>query len=403
MTSKKLLLSLSLALVLGLILAACAPAAPVVDEGRIDDLEAELADAEAALAAAEEAGQSDVAELEAALESAQADLAAAEAAAAEAEAAAVEEPAEEMAEGAKWCSNTDIVFFPGGSPGGPFATVVYNGALQAAEDLGANVEYVWSDWNPESMITQFAEAMATNPDGIAIMGHPGDEAFAPLVEEAEGQGIIVTSMNTQLPELQAQYGSAGFGYVGAILYDAGYALGQEAVNRFGLVEGDRAMVWGLLAQAGRGERTKGVIDALEDAGLVVDYLEIDDATNADAAAGVPTFVGYASSNPDVKLVVTDHGALTATLETYLTAAGFGPDDVYAAGFDLSPATVEAINGGWTDLVIDQQQWLQGYLAVLQICLTDNYAFTGLHVNTGAGFAHADNVDLLEALVEEQIR
>ncbi|MGD8752752.1 MAG: hypothetical protein PVG14_15075, partial [Anaerolineales bacterium] len=53
-----------------------------------------------------------------------------------------------------WCSNTDIVFFPGGSPGGPFATVVYNGAVQAAADLGANVEYVWSDWNPEKMITQ---------------------------------------------------------------------------------------------------------------------------------------------------------------------------------------------------------------------------------------------------------
>jgi simple sugar transport system substrate-binding protein len=163
------------------------------------------------------------------------------------------------------------------------------------------------------------------------------------------------------------------------------------------------MVWGLLAQAGRGERTRGVVEALEDAGLVVDYLEIDDATNADAAAGVPTFVGYASANPDVKLVVTDHGALTATLETYLTAAGFGPDDVYAAGFDLSPATVEAIKGGWTDLVIDQQQWLQGYMAVLQICLSDNYAFTGLHIDTGAGFAHADNVELLESLVGEQIR
>lgn len=303
----------------------------------------------------------------------------------------------------KWCSGTDIIFFPGGSPGGPFATVVYNGAVAAAADLGANVEYVWSDWNPENMINQFSEAMATNPDGIAVMGHPGDEAFAPLVDEAEAQGIIVTSMNTQLAQLQAKYSSSGFGYVGAILYDAGYALGAESVSRFGLGDGDKAMVWGLLAQAGRGERTRGVIDALEDAGMVVDYLEIDDATNADATAGVSTFVGYASANPDVKLVVTDHGALTATLETYLTSADLGPDDVYAAGFDLSSATVEAIRGGWTDLVIDQQQWLQGYLSVLQICLTHNYAFTGLHIDTGAGFAHKDNVELLADLVEQQIR
>jgi simple sugar transport system substrate-binding protein len=316
----------------------------------------------------------------------------------------VEEVAPETAaqEGA-WCSGTDIVFFPGGSPGGPFATVVFNGAVQAAADLGANVEYVWSDWNPEKMVTQFAEAAATQPDGIAIMGHPGDDAFQSVVEDAREQGIIVTSQNTTLPNLEAKYSASGFGYVGAELYSAGYALGTEAVNRFGLQAGDKAMVWGLLAQAGRGQRTQGVIDALEDAGLVVDYLEIDDAANADASAGTPTFVGYVSANPDVKLVVTDHGALTATLETYLTTAGLGPDDIFAAGFDLSSATVEAIRGGWTDLVIDQQQWLQGYLPILQICLTHNFAFTGLHVDTGAGFAHKDNVDLLADLAEQQIR
>ena len=105
------------------------------------------------------------------------------------------------------------------------------------------------------------------------------------------------------------------------------------------------MVWGLLSQAGRGERTQGVIDALEEAGLTVDYLEIDNATNADASAGIPTFVGYVSANPDVKLVVTDHGNLTGTMQTFLETAGLGPDDVFAAGFDLSPPTVEAIRGG----------------------------------------------------------
>lgn len=339
---------------------------------------------------------------------------------AEEEAAPAEEPAEEPVEEevaeepgetegaapaaqAGWCSDTDIVFFPGGPPGGPFATVVYNGAVAAAADLGANVEYVWSDWNPELMVTQFAEAAATQPDGIAIMGHPGDDAFEAVVDDAVAQGIIVTSQNTTLPRLEGEYASGGFGYVGAELYSAGYALGAEAASRFGLGDGDRAMVWGLLAQAGRGERTRGVIDALEEAGLTVDYLEIDDATNAEAAAGIPTFVAYVSANPDVKLVVTDHGALTATLESYLDTAGLGPDDVFGAGFDLSPATVEAIRGGWTDLVIDQQQWLQGYLPILQICLTHNYLFTGLHIDTGAGFAHADNIDLLADLAEAQIR
>jgi simple sugar transport system substrate-binding protein len=307
------------------------------------------------------------------------------------------------AEGAKWCSGVRIVFFPGGPAGGVFAVNVYNGARQAEMDLGPKVDYVWSDWDPQKMIQQFREAVATKPDGIAIMGHPGDEAFDPLIDDAIAKGIIVTSQNTDLPKAEAKYKGKGFGYVGQELYPTGYALAKEAVKRFGLKAGDRAMVWGLLSQPTRGLRTKGVIDALKEEGLVVDYIEIDAATNKDPAAGTPTFTGYVSAHPDVKLVVTDHGGLTATLETYLKAAGKGPDDIYAAGFDLSPATVTAIRGGWTDLVIDQQPWLQGYLPILQICLTKIYGFSGLHIDTGGGFASKENVDFLAPLAEKNIR
>ena len=315
---------------------------------------------------------------------------------------ATTEGAAPAAEGG-WCSGTNIVFFPGGSPGGGFETVVYNGAVQAAADTGANVEYVWSDWNVAQMPSQLEQAIATKPDGIAIMGHPGDEAYAPLVDAAEAEGIIITTMNTQTAGLQAKYATKGYGYVGAILHDAGYALGKEAVARAGLKAGDKAFLWGLESQAGRGERTKGVHDALDDAGVTVVYQEIDDATNKDASAGVAVFTGIVSANPDIKLVITDHGNLTGTVQTFFEAAGLGPDDVYAAGFDMSGNAVEAIRSGYLDLVIDQQQWLQGYFAVLQICLTHNYAFAGLHIDTGAGFGDKDNVELLAPLVEKQIR
>jgi simple sugar transport system substrate-binding protein len=316
------------------------------------------------------------------------------------EAAGGEAPA---AEAEQLCTGVDIVFFPGGPPGGPFGTVVYNGAVAAASDLDANMEVFWSDWNPEKMVSQFKEAIATNPDGIAIMGHPGDDAFETAVDEARAKGIIVTSQNTTLPRLEDRYKGEGFGYVGQELYESGYMLGKEAVRRFELQEGDQAMVWGLLSQPTRGLRTQGAIDALEEAGLTVDYIEIDSATDADATAGTAVFTGYVTSNPDVKIVVTDHGGLTATLETYLKAAGKGPDDIVGVGFDLSPPTLEAIRGGWTDLVLDQQPWLQGYLPIAQICLAKKYQFSGLHIDTGSGFAHADNVEALAPLVEEQIR
>ena len=317
--------------------------------------------------------------------------------------AGTEQAATGDAAAAKRCADVDIVFFPGGPPGGPFGTVVYNGALAAEADLGPNVEYVWSDWNPEKMVNQFREVMATNPDGIAIMGHPGDDAFEGLVDEAESKGIIVTSQNTTLGRLEERYKGVGFGYVGQELYESGYALGAEAVKRSGVVEGDQAMVWGLVSQPTRGLRTQGALDALEEAGLTVDYIEIDSATNADAPAGTPIFAGYVSSNPDVKLIITDHGGLTATFETYLKSVDKGPDDIFAAGFDLSPATLEAIRNNWTDLVLDQQPFLQGYLPIVQICMTKVYGFAGLHIDTGSGFAHIDNVEQLAPLVEQQIR
>lgn len=296
-----------------------------------------------------------------------------------------------------------VRFFCGGAPGDPFASVVYKGAQFAEEDLGCTVEYVFSGWDPERMVVQFKEAVASDVDGIAIMGHPGDDALEVHIDEAFSKGIIVTSQNTTLPRAEEKYKARGFGYVGQELYESGVTLGKGCVEMFDLKSGDRAMVWGLLSQPTRGLRTKGVIDALEEAGLTVDYIEISPEVNADAPLGVPIFTGYVSSHPDVKLVVTDHGSLTATLQTFCQAAGLGPDDVVGAGFDLSSATLEAIRSGYTDLVLDQQQFLQGYLPVLQLCMTIKYKFSGLHIDTGSGLVHAGNVEEIAPLVEEGIR
>jgi len=307
------------------------------------------------------------------------------------------------AQAGKWCAGQKIVFFPGSSPGGVFGVNVYNGAKQAAKDLGANVQYVWSDWDPAKMVSQFKQAIAAKPAGIAVMGHPGDAALKPWVTQAEKKGIIVTSQNTELPTLMKKYQAKGFGYVGQNLYASGQLLGQSAVAQLKLKKGDRAMVWGLLSQPTRGLRTKGAIDALKKAGLKVDYIEINAQTNADATAGTPVFTAYVTSHPDVKLVVTDHGGLTATAETYLKAAHKGPNDIGIAGFDLSPPTVKAIQGGWTDLVLDQQEWLQGYLPIVQVCMAKVYKFAGLYIDTGSGIVNKSNIGPIIPLVNKLIR
>jgi simple sugar transport system substrate-binding protein len=305
--------------------------------------------------------------------------------------------------GAQFCKGMKIVFFPGGTAGGGFETVVYNGAKAAAAALGPSVTYQWSDWDPNKMVTQFQQAMATKPDGMAVMGHPGDSAFDSLIDQARSQGIYVTVMNTELPKAEAKYAAQGTGYAGATLYDAGAALAKEGISRGKLKAGSRVFVWGLKSQPGRGERTKGILDTLQKAGMKVDYLEINDATNADPAAGVPIFTGYASKHPDVKAIFIDHGNLTSTIPTYMKAANLDPGSVFAAGFDMSPATVQGIQKGYVSLVIDQQEWLQGYFGIEQLCLSKEYGFSGLHIDTGGGFVDKSNISQIAPLVKKQIR
>ncbi len=301
------------------------------------------------------------------------------------------------------CEGKRFVFFPGGPEGGAFASIVYNGAVLAAEHTSCQVEYVWSDWNPAKMVQQFKEAIARRPDGIALMGHPGEAALSNLVDEARANGIIVTTQNVDLPVSEGKYKADGMGYVGATLYEAGRSLGLGTVRECGLRLGDQALVWGLLGQEARGQRTKGVIDALESVGIQVKYLEISDATNKDAATGTPVFTSFAASNPGLKAVITDHGALTATLGTFLRSAGKQPDEVCGAGFDLSAVTAQGIDEGYIDVVLDQQPFLQGYLPIIQLFLTSKFGFAGMNIDTGAALITSKNIGMVAPLAAEGIR
>jgi simple sugar transport system substrate-binding protein len=296
-----------------------------------------------------------------------------------------------------------FIFFPGGPEGGPFGTIVYNGAVAAAEHTGCHVDYYWSQWNSEIMIKQFKEAVALQPDGIAIYGFPGDAAMRPIIEEAMSMGIAITTMNTPLPELEKTYKGDGFGYAGADLYTAGYNLGAKGVEVCGLSAGDKAFVWGLASMPNRGDRTKGALDALKDLGVEIVYQEIPDNVNSDASQGIPMYVATYAANPDIKMVITDHGGLTASLPTYMKAAGHGSVDVCGAGFDLSGPITKGIKEGYIDVVIDQQPFIEGYMPIIQLYLTTKYGMAGLNMDTGAAFVTGANIDAVAPLADLQIR
>ena len=161
----------------------------------------------------------------------------------------------------------------GGNPGDGATLARQTGAKEAAEALGVDLKSQFSAWAPETMINQFKEAMAAKPNCIEIMGHPGSTAFHDLVKQAVDQGIVVTSGNSPMTDLQNEFGPKGFGYAGVDLY-AGGVLTAKAMLAQGLKAGDQAMVYGVFSQAERGQSEKGLADTLEKAGLKVDRLEI---------------------------------------------------------------------------------------------------------------------------------
>ncbi|MEO6729164.1 MAG: substrate-binding domain-containing protein [Candidatus Dojkabacteria bacterium] len=307
----------------------------------------------------------------------------------------------------KMCEGVNITFFPGGNVEDSFASVVYKGAKQAESDLGANVTYAFSGWDPDKMVSQFIDAIGSKPDGIAIMGHPGTDALRPFVDEAERKNIKVTMQNVDLPEIREKYISEGFGYVGQSLYDSGLSVGNAVIRKYQPTADTEAIVFGVdpITNPTRYERTKGAIDALKKGNLMVHELtmstEVQD--NANSPAGEKLFTDALAQFPNVKYIITDHGALTSAAPIFLNKLGKAAGDIIVAGFDMSDATIAGIKNGYIGLVLDQQPYLQGYLPILQLCLTKKYSFAGLYIDTGVGLIDSSNVDLVSELVKQKIR
>jgi simple sugar transport system substrate-binding protein len=290
----------------------------------------------------------------------------------------------------------------GGNAGDGATLARQTGAAQAAAALGVDLKSQFSAWAPETMINQFKEAMAAKPSCIEIMGHPGNTAFHDLVKQATDQGIVVTDGNSPLSDLQAEFGTKGFGYAGVDLY-AGGALTAKAMLAKGLKSGDEAMVYGVFSQAERGQSEKGLADTLEKAGLKVDRLEITQEVNSDTSLGVPILAAYIQAHPNLKAIGTQHGGVTGTMEEVLKKAGKKPGEIIVGGIDLGPATIDGLKSGYVTATLDQLLYLQGFIPVVQCVMTAKYKMPGLSLNTGAGVVTPQTIDALTKLIDDGIR
>lgn len=295
-----------------------------------------------------------------------------------------------------------MYFQMGGTAGGGATLPRTNGAIAAAEAFGVDLREQYSGWQPETMLNQFREAVAANPDCIEIMGHPGADAWADLVADAREQGILITNGNASIPGFAELYQADGYGYVGVELYAGGWLTGKMMVEHGGLAAGDQAVVYGHFA-SGRRQSADGLADALRDSGLDVDELVISAEVDSDSSLAVPILVAYLDSNPEVKAVGTQHGNVTGIFAQALEAAGKAPGEIVTGGIDLAPATIDGLLDGYVTVTLDQQLYLQGFLPVVQCVLSRKYGFTGFDVNTGGGVVTPETIEALIPLIEDGIR
>lgn len=290
-----------------------------------------------------------------------------------------------------------------GDEADPFTIPIAKGAKDAAEHFGCKVDVFFSDgWREEEFLKNLRTAISLHPDGIAICPLGGREMYEAEIEKAYKEGIIVTFQNVDIPEIREKYYECG--YIGQELYTAGCNLAKAALRKFGFKPGDRAAVFsGAWGDPKRAKRAYGVFDTLEAAGMIVDKVEHPPEVYGDPGKGVEYVSGYVSAHPDVKLIVFDGGGTTSAVDTYMKAIGKAPGEIKVAGFDLTPGAIRSIKEGYLQLTIDQQPYLQGYLTVLNICLTKKIGIVGLYIDTGGGIVDETNVDFVAELAEKGYR
>ncbi len=302
--------------------------------------------------------------------------------------------------GDQWCSDVHIRFFVGGAEGDAFASIVLRGAQAAQADLGPTVDYIFSGWDRERMTQQLREAVAAQPDGIAMMGHPGDDAIMAIAEEAYNAGILMMYQNVDVPRVRAAFGG---GYVGADLYPQGRALGDEAIRQFGLQSGETAIIIGPFADPNRGLRERGTADVFEELGMNVVRIESTPEWATDPNLAIPVISAAILDNPEVRLIGYPGGQMLGNAPTYMQAVDKAPGDIINIGFDTSPLIMEAFDEGWVHLTSDQQPFLQGYMPILSLCQQKILGMGPLNVDTGAGFVDSNNYQSVAELARAGLR
>jgi simple sugar transport system substrate-binding protein len=274
------------------------------------------------------------------------------------------------------------------TPGDTFWDRIRAGAEQAAKDTGSTLKYS-ADPDATKQAVLIQNAIDSKVDGIATTLVTPD-ALIPTVQKAVQAGIPVDSFNSGLD----YYKQAG-----ALTHFSSdeRLAGQEAGKR--MKADGAAKILCTIQQAGSvalEDRCAGVKDSFPN----TVNLQVN---GADDSAVTSAIQAKLSQDKDINWVIT-LGAPQA-LDTLKAFEGSG-SSAKVGTFDTNPDAAQAVKDGKIQFYIDQQPYLQGYLAVTQLYLfkkNGNILGGGKPVLTGPSFVDSSNIDAILPFVQNNTR
>jgi simple sugar transport system substrate-binding protein len=274
------------------------------------------------------------------------------------------------------------------APGDSFWAKVQSGAKQAAADTGVTLKYS-NDPDSSKQATLIQNAIDSKVNGIATtMANP--DAISGSIKAATAADIPVAAFNAGLDFYKPAGALMYFGSDEAV---AGEAGGQR------------------IAQAG----AKKVLCVVQEAGNIaletrcsgikkaVSNTENIQVNGTDDAAVASSIQAKLSQDKSIDYIVTLGAPIALDAMKAMEQAG---SSAKLVTFDLNQDVAQAIKDGKIQFSIDQQPYVQGYLAVTSLYLNvtnGNDIGGGKPVLTGPSFVDSQNIDRILEFAKNNTR
>lgn len=276
-----------------------------------------------------------------------------------------------------------------GAPGDTFWDLVRKGAEDAARKNNIELRYS-SDPEAPNQANLVQNAIDSRVDGIAVT-LPNADAIGPVVRKAADKKIPIVALNAGMDAYQKYNISAFFGQEEKV---AGTLAGERLAK-----DGARHALC-VIHEQGNSSQEARCAGVKQGMGGNVETLYVN---GKDLTSVQSTVQAKLSQDKSIDWVMGLQAPVAMTSAEAVKNAGSAAK---VATFDTNAQLVDAISSGAIAWAVDQQPYMQGYLAVDSIWLAHRNGSTmggGRPVYTGPSFVDSSNVEAISEAAKAGLR